>query len=110
MSLAEAQKGILATAKIEFDVYDGKRPKTVLCENCGRSIRVSKLGPVPSICLDGCPCDTEGCTNLASYSASKSKRKRRQPVKCRDCAVVEAGRKVSAAHFRRPEEAVDATE
>src|SRR5690348_3965150 len=66
----EAVEGILRTAEIEFDVRDGARPKNVVCEFCGRVVRVAKSRSiVPLACLPedgGChrqqTCAKAGCS------------------------------------------------
>lgn len=49
--LADIQKAILERAKIELDVGEGVRPKTVFCDECGTVVRVGQRGAVIKRCL-----------------------------------------------------------
>lgn len=52
-TLADVQRSLLETAKIELSVTEGARPTHVACEFCGRIIPVGK-GSVPKSCRGGC--------------------------------------------------------
>lgn len=48
-TLAEVKRQILARAKIEFSVMNG-RPKKAFCEACGAVIQVKRVGAAPTQC------------------------------------------------------------
>ena len=50
-SLAEIQKGILATARIEFDVVESSRPTRLVCEVCGGIFNDRNRGVPAKRCL-----------------------------------------------------------
>ena len=92
--LADVQKKILERAKIEFDVADGVRPKTVLCELCNAVVKVPKAGPVLKRCVGGiCPVPCAGgCGKMppkGTFVPSVVKRRAGQPWRCRDCVTQE---------------------
>lgn len=53
-TLADVRKSLLERAKIEIDTGDGVRPKTVVCERCGRLVKVGSRSSVKRVCREGC--------------------------------------------------------
>lgn len=87
--LADVQKKILERAKIEFDVVDGVRPNTVLCELCNAVVKVPKTGTVPRKCIGGCPTKCSGgCGAMSPRGANDPARVRYRggtPWICNPC-------------------------
>lgn len=50
----EVAKSVLARAEIEFSVQPGKRPEFIVCEVCGRPVKVPQKGRVPVRCRLRC--------------------------------------------------------
>ena len=107
----EAQKGIQATAEIEFDVQPQVRPKEVICTKCGRLFRasVSKNGYVQKTCL-GCRRPQETCANPScsarpprcAFLPSQLTQRGHEPWRCRACSGY-----MKVNGFERPAERVD---
>lgn len=72
-TVAEIQASLLAKQKIELEVIDGVRPAEVLCKNCGKSIRTTKNGPLPTVCREGCNvfCSFPDCGRQISPNAAR---------------------------------------
>lgn len=97
-TLADVQRGILETAKIELAVGEGARPTHVPCEFCGRMVAAGKRS-TPKSCRGGCDrqqtCvgwgDTEGrCNSVPGRSAftPQAVRSRHgQEWMCQKCAM-----------------------
>lgn len=110
-TLDEVQKKLLEAHALEIDVIDGERPKEVICELCGKFVKVEKGkgGPIPRFCKDKrCqhkPCpgfgETEGeCRALPPVSAFEPgtiSRRKGEPWMCKLCT----SRKNAASPERR---------
>ena len=104
-TLAKAQQVQLERQRIEIEVVEGVRPKTVVCENCARTIQVARYGGIPRVCpRSGCDpqtvCpgwgETEGTCDAVpkknSLNPSVVKARGGQPWRCKSCA----GRRILA--------------
>jgi len=92
-TLADVQRGILETAKIELEVGDGKRPSVAFCELCGRALPVRQRGTVAKTCppKNFCvPCSVEGCSNKISRATWLNHGKQIGVGICFSCKVARA--------------------
>lgn len=92
-TLADVQRGILETAKIELDVADGKKKTKDVCRSCGGLMFMPKRGK-PRLRCDACkfpPC--RGC---GVRPKQRSRGARAEHGYCRACAC-------SRGHLRTPE-------
>lgn len=79
---------LLARSKIEFSVQAGERPEWVNCVDCGRPVRVAKMGPVISRCRSGahkCKCGKPVRVNGCGFGKS-----------CLECSGVAATERLLA--------------
>lgn len=83
----EALKALAKAHDLEHVVDDGVRPREVVCQNCGKTVKVGKAGKVPSVCLKGCvrTCATRGCTNDIGIHAAREGARERRSVRCKSC-------------------------
>jgi hypothetical protein len=92
-TLAEVQKALLLTHKIEFDVVEGTRPIEIFCEKCGRPTKVPKKGGIPKQCRKcACP-QCVGCGSTMSYLHSTPSfvaKRKGAPPKCTPCKKKDA--------------------
>lgn len=98
ISLVEAQKGLLATAKIELEVQPDERPTHVSCELCGRVLPVEKGRVPPKACRSGCDRQqtcagwgpTEGLCDAIppgeAFTLTRVRRRSGQPWLCDPCS------------------------
>lgn len=99
-TLAEVQKALLKAHAIEIETVDGARPKDVICELCGKPVKVErKSGRLPRVCRGGCErqqtCATERCESVPPKWAFKPANIKRRggPWVCGLCTRRVAARK-----------------
>ena len=82
----EVLKGLARVQELEHAVEG--RPKTVVCKNCGKSLKVGR-SKIPLVCRQGCErtCSVVGCNNTVSESAAQQAAYRSARPRCRWCAA-----------------------
>ena len=90
--------GLAKVTALELEVIEGRRPKFVQCENCGREVMVSPFGLISRICRNsdgGCGRQTAcagGCgakPTARAFSRNSVKVRRGSPWQCKACRIRE---------------------
>ena len=94
VTVRELVGGLAKVTALEVEVIEGKRPKTVPCERCGKPIAVPSARLVPRFCpwtVGGCnrqlECDG-GCgarPNRNSFSSDRLAKRGSAPWRCPKC-------------------------
>lgn len=96
---AEALKGLAKIHELEHAVQEGVRPKEIVCENCGKTVKVPAHGKIPTVCRPGtCQAQrlcagwgkTEGSCKAVpgqkALSPDTIRYRKGEPWRCRACA------------------------
>jgi hypothetical protein len=84
-SLHDVSLGILRRLDIEFDVTDEARPKQIVCNRCGRAVRVPVKGRIPTVCPNGACVVCTTCSERISVPTARRQSQRGQAPTCVGC-------------------------
>jgi hypothetical protein len=86
-TLDAVQAALLRRREIELSVADGVRPKEAICRLCGKTIRVGRLGYVPTKCVRGCKLKCDGCGGKIGERTSQKASRERRAALCHACTA-----------------------
>ncbi len=105
----EVLRGLAKVQELESAVVEGERPKTVVCQNCGRLITVRPYTRLPTRCeFDGCAqrtCagyDGMACNvkpNKDAFNPLRVAKRVGEPWRCYSCAMRKAAPLVGSQLF-----------
>lgn len=94
-TLGEGLKGLAKIHELEHAPAEGKRPKSVDCESCGKPIVVMRRGAIPKVCTGagGCfrqsVCAGERCRKrppASAFEAHSVRVRGGRPWRCHSCS------------------------
>lgn len=94
-TLAQVQQSMLRRMDIELDSTTGERPKSSVCQHCGKEFAVVRPGKIPATCPGGCVKACDCGAALSQRSSMRAARSGHDP-KCRSCTAKERAQRLLA--------------